>query len=127
MKKTSLNRGFTLVEIMIVVAILGLLIAIGIPGFLTARNRGRLNTEKANLKAISDNLASYNINEAFTVTEIVVLWPNSTSLSDPESYIRKQLNCPINKSAYVVDTTNNVGSCSSHGSEGVITIGLVGN
>ena len=55
--------GFTLVEIMIVVAILGLLIAIGVPGFLVARNRSRARTEGANLKAISDNIASYGVNE----------------------------------------------------------------
>ncbi|EKD28726.1 MAG: hypothetical protein ACD_79C00232G0001, partial [uncultured bacterium] len=47
----SLKSGFTLIEIMIVVAILGMLIAIGVPGYLTSRNRSRAHTEIAHLKA----------------------------------------------------------------------------
>jgi len=44
MKKEMKKSGFTLVEIMIVVMIIGLLAAIGIPNFLTARK----NTLKKN-------------------------------------------------------------------------------
>ena len=112
-----MKKGFTLVEIMIVVAILGLLVAIGVPGFLQARNKSRLSTEKANLKAISDNIASYGVNETEPVDAIIRLWPNSSTNADPNSYIRKQLICPITKTNYVVDNVNNLGSCTHHGNE----------
>jgi prepilin-type N-terminal cleavage/methylation domain-containing protein len=112
-----MKRGFTLVEIMIVVAILGLLIAIGVPGFLTARNKSRNSAEKANLKAITDNIASYGINESRDADAIERLWPNATTMADPSSYIRKQLKCPISKVAYSVNTTQNQGSCARHGTE----------
>ena len=41
MKNTARKFGFTLVELMIVVAIIGLLVALAIPKFVEARNRGR--------------------------------------------------------------------------------------
>ena len=46
------NQGFTLVEIMIVVAIIGLLAAIAIPSFVKARNTSQQNACINNLRQI---------------------------------------------------------------------------
>lgn len=46
------NKAFTLVEIMIVVAIIGLLAAIAIPNFVRAREQAQLNSIYNNLRIL---------------------------------------------------------------------------
>ncbi len=52
MKKRSAKKGFTLVEIMIVVAIIGLLAVIAIPNFAKARTTAQQNACINNLRII---------------------------------------------------------------------------
>ena len=54
-KKSNRKAGFTLVEIMIVVAIIGLLAAIAIPNFVKARTTSQQNACINNLRLIDSS------------------------------------------------------------------------
>ena len=62
MKKLRRNHGgFTLVEIMIVVAIIALLAAIAVPGFLRARKRAQASRVLNDLRLIDSAVDQYAI------------------------------------------------------------------
>jgi general secretion pathway protein G len=64
---TRMRKGFTLVEILIVVIILGILAAIVIPQFTQASTEARLSNLKTNLQTIRSQLLLYKTqhNEAY--------------------------------------------------------------
>src|SRR5256885_2893378 len=57
--RTSKKAGFTLVEIMIVVAIIGLLAAIAIPNFVRARTTSQQNACINNLRQLDGAVQQY--------------------------------------------------------------------
>ena len=63
-KLTTKRAGFTLVEIMIVVAIIALLAAIAVPGFLRARKRSQASKIINDLRLIDAAVDQYAIENA---------------------------------------------------------------
>jgi prepilin-type N-terminal cleavage/methylation domain-containing protein len=83
-KQNMLNKinkrrgGFTLVEIMIVVAIIALLAAIAVPGFLRARKRSQASRILNDLRLIDSAVDQYAIetNKASGATVSIADWTN---------------------------------------------------
>ena len=83
LQKLNRNRGgFTLVEIMIVVAIIALLAAIAVPNFLRARKRSQATRILEDLRMIDSAIDQYAIETNKTSG-------NAVSWSDIQSYLKQ--------------------------------------
>ena len=83
----SRKSGFTLVEIMIVVAIIGLLAAIAIPNYAQARATAQRNVCISNLQQIEGAMQRWSL-------EMHKDEGQPVTYSDIRSYLRRSVICP---------------------------------
>jgi prepilin-type N-terminal cleavage/methylation domain-containing protein len=81
-KFTTKRGGFTLVEIMIVVAIIALLAAIAVPGFLRARKRSQASKIINDLRMIDSAMDQYAIENSKKSGDAI-------AISDWTNYVKK--------------------------------------
>ena len=92
-KLTTKRAGFTLVEIMIVVAIIALLAAIAVPGFLRARKRSQASRVMNDLRLIDSAVDQYAIENNKSSGDPVVIadWTKYVKLGTNLSLTAKDI------------------------------------
>lgn len=82
------KKGFTLVEIMIVVLIIGILLAIAVPNFIKARETSRAKSCQSNLKQIDAAKEQWAMDNKMNTGDV----PGWGDLVP--DYMKKQPECP---------------------------------
>jgi prepilin-type N-terminal cleavage/methylation domain-containing protein len=113
--RNASKSGFTLVEIMIVVAIIGLLAAIAIPNFVKARSASQTNACIANMKQIDGAKATWALENRKSNTDT----PGTSDLYGANAYIRTEPTCP-GGGTYTIANVQTKPSCSLSGSGHVL-------
>ena len=106
MKLTKNSMGFTLVEIMIVVAIIGLLAAIAVPNFVQARTTARRNACINNLRLITAAKDQSALENGYAETSVL-------TSSEITAYLKGNAmpTCPAS-GVYTVNAVSVVPVCS---------------
>jgi prepilin-type N-terminal cleavage/methylation domain-containing protein len=108
--QTRVRLGFTLVEIMIVVAIIGLLVAVAIPNFVHARSSAQQNACINNLRQIDGAVQTWALERNKTSTD-------TYTLNSILPYIKLDSNgnipgCPANGTYAPGTTVSNPPTCT---------------
>ena len=99
-KRKSGKKGFTLMEMLIVVAIIGILIAIAIPTFNNALTKARISADEANLRSYyAEVMTNYMLKDSTDkdkkLSEYVTSLKPSSVLVGGATYELQAVSCDI--------------------------------
>jgi len=119
-QNSNRRSGFTLVEIMIVVAIIGMLAAIAIPNFVKARKASQSSACINNMRQIQGAKATWALENKKTGTDTVA----AGDLFGATLYIKQAPKCPANETGdYVLGTVDDKVTCPNVATEATHTLG----
>ena len=115
--KNNRKSGFTLVEIMIVVAIIGLLAAIAIPNFVRARTTSQQNACINNLRQIDGAIQQWALEQKKDATAAV-------AYTDISGFLKSSVVCPKGGTtfadSYTITTVAASPTCQKDGTNHVL-------
>ena len=118
-KRLSNRKGFTLVELLVVVAIIGILAAIAVPRFTDASNSAKVAKIQADLRTIDSAIAIYYAkNNAYPSATDIVDATNGTlsSFPTPPTGVTTTVpNVTPAPTAYVINTTGALTGRATYG------------
>lgn len=100
MKKNK--KGFTLVELMVVVAIIGILVAIAVPIYNASQKNAKANACKANLRTINGAISMYYLEKES--------YPANVAALQTDDYLQSTPTCPEGGD-YTIDETDHIAVC----------------
>ena len=107
-KNRTRKGGFTLVEMMIVVGIMGLLAAVAIPNYAQARERVRQGVCIENLRQIEGAIHSWSLEKNKDEGQAV-------TYSDIRGYLKRSVVCPAGgtsfEASYTITTVEAAPTC----------------
>jgi prepilin-type N-terminal cleavage/methylation domain-containing protein len=76
-------RAFTLIELLIVVAIIAILAAIAVPNFLEAQTRAKISRVTTDMRTLATAMETYRLDNSGYPEYAVIITPPGTSIQDP--------------------------------------------
>ena len=123
MRRLSSNAGFTLIEIMVVVLILGLLAALVVPRIVGRTDDARVTKAKSDIKAIESALNLFKIDNGFYPSSAeglaaLVQAPPRAKKWNPDGYLDKM---PVDpwQNPYIYQSDGRQIIVASMGADGV--------
>jgi type II secretion system protein G len=89
------RRAFTLIELLIVVAIIAILAAIAVPNFLEAQTRSKVSRTKSDLRSLSVALEAYRVDSNGYPPVGSVTYPSPLDVLIPFTYRLKAITSPV--------------------------------
>jgi prepilin-type N-terminal cleavage/methylation domain-containing protein len=104
------SRGFTLVEILITVAIIGILVAVAMPNFVKSRTHARKQLCIENLSQIETAKQLWGLEKGKKDGDL----PEDDDLFGPGKHMKAKPNCP-GAGRYEVNAIGTIATCTEEG------------